>query len=64
VRPDASYARDGDVHIAYQAVQGSGSRDLLLVPEFWHSIELDEAGMFTLRGVPGEWRLFSVADRP
>jgi pimeloyl-ACP methyl ester carboxylesterase len=39
VRPDTSYARDGDVHIAYQVVHGSGSRDLLLVPEFWHSIE-------------------------
>jgi hypothetical protein len=39
MRPDTSYARDGDVHIAYQVLQGSGSRDLLLVPEFWHSIE-------------------------
>jgi class 3 adenylate cyclase/pimeloyl-ACP methyl ester carboxylesterase len=38
VRPDTSYALDGDVHIAYQ-VLGTGSRDLLLVPEFWHSIE-------------------------
>ena len=38
MRPDTSYALDGDVHIAYQ-VLGTGSRDLLLVPEFWHSIE-------------------------
>ena len=38
MRPDTNYARDGDVHIAYQ-VLGTGSRDLLLVPEFWHSIE-------------------------
>jgi hypothetical protein len=38
VRPDTSYVLDGDVHIAYQ-VLGTGSRDLLLVPEFWHSIE-------------------------
>ena len=27
-------------------------------------IELNEAGTFSLRGVPGEWRLFEVANRP
>jgi class 3 adenylate cyclase len=27
-------------------------------------IDLHEAGMFTLRGVPGEWRLFAVANQP
>jgi pimeloyl-ACP methyl ester carboxylesterase len=36
--PETRYARSGDVHIAYQTV-GEGTPDLLLVPEFWHSIE-------------------------
>ncbi|MDQ3777244.1 MAG: adenylate/guanylate cyclase domain-containing protein [Actinomycetota bacterium] len=36
--PETRYARSGDVHIAYQTV-GAGASDLLLVPEFWHSIE-------------------------
>jgi pimeloyl-ACP methyl ester carboxylesterase/class 3 adenylate cyclase len=38
VVPETRYARSGDVHIGYQAV-GEGPPDLLLVPEFWHSIE-------------------------
>ena len=36
--PETRYARSGDVHIAYQVV-GEGEPDLLLVAEFWHSIE-------------------------
>jgi pimeloyl-ACP methyl ester carboxylesterase len=38
VTPETRYARSGDVHIAYQVV-GEGKPDLVLVPEFWHSIE-------------------------
>jgi pimeloyl-ACP methyl ester carboxylesterase len=38
VVPETRYARSGDVHIGYQVV-GEGPPDLLLVPEFWHSIE-------------------------
>ena len=38
VVPETRYARSGDVHIAYQVV-GEGEPDLLLVAEFWHSIE-------------------------
>lgn len=38
MRPETSYARAGDIHIAYQVV-GAGPPDILLVPEFWHSIE-------------------------
>lgn len=38
VRPETRYARSGEVHIAYQVV-GAGGHDLVLVPEFWHSIE-------------------------
>jgi pimeloyl-ACP methyl ester carboxylesterase len=36
--PETRYAESGDVHIAYQVV-GDGAPDLVLVPEFWHSIE-------------------------
>ena len=36
--PETSYALAGDVHLAYQTV-GEGPPDILLVPEFWHSIE-------------------------
>lgn len=36
--PETRYARSGDVHIGYQVV-GDSPPDLLLVPEFWHSIE-------------------------
>jgi len=38
VRPETEYARAGDLHIAYHVV-GDGPVDLLLVSEFWHSIE-------------------------
>lgn len=36
--PETRYAAAGDVHIAYQVV-GDGPLDLILVAEFWHSIE-------------------------
>ena len=38
VLPETRYAERGDVHIAYQ-ITGEGETDLVLVPEFWHSIE-------------------------
>jgi class 3 adenylate cyclase/alpha-beta hydrolase superfamily lysophospholipase len=38
VRPETRYAKSGDLHIAYQVI-GAGGHDLVLVPEFWHSIE-------------------------
>jgi pimeloyl-ACP methyl ester carboxylesterase/class 3 adenylate cyclase len=38
VLPETRYAQSGDVHIAYQVV-GEGEPDLVLVAEFWHSIE-------------------------
>ena len=38
VVPETRYAQSGDVHIAYQVV-GDGETDLVLVPEFWNSIE-------------------------
>jgi pimeloyl-ACP methyl ester carboxylesterase/class 3 adenylate cyclase len=36
--PETRYAESSDVHIGYQVV-GEGPPDLVLVPEFWHSIE-------------------------
>jgi pimeloyl-ACP methyl ester carboxylesterase len=36
--PEPSYARSGDVSIAYQVV-GEGPLDLIYVAEFWNSIE-------------------------
>ena len=36
--PETRYAAAGDIHIAYQVV-GEGPLDLILVAEFWHSIE-------------------------
>src|SRR5262249_15416119 len=36
--PETRYAERGDVHIGYQ-ITGEGDTDLVLVPEFWHSIE-------------------------
>lgn len=39
VRPETRYARSGEIHIAYQVI-GTGRHDLVLVPEFWHSIEV------------------------
>jgi class 3 adenylate cyclase/pimeloyl-ACP methyl ester carboxylesterase len=38
VVPETRYAAAGDIHIAYQVV-GEGPLDLILVAEFWHSIE-------------------------
>jgi pimeloyl-ACP methyl ester carboxylesterase len=38
VRPETRWAKTGDVHIAYQIV-GEGPTDIVLVAEFWHSIE-------------------------
>ena len=38
MQPDTRYARSGDIQIAYQ-ITGEGETDLVLVPEFWHSIE-------------------------
>jgi class 3 adenylate cyclase len=38
VYAETRYAKDGDVHIAYQ-IEGDGPVDLLFNPEFWHSIE-------------------------
>ena len=44
--PETRYAQSGDLHIAYQVV-GAGEPDLVLVAEFWHSIETqwEEAAM-------------------
>jgi|SRR5919108_680330 class 3 adenylate cyclase len=38
MRPETAYARAGEINIAYQLL-GEGPTDILLVPEFWHSIE-------------------------
>jgi pimeloyl-ACP methyl ester carboxylesterase/class 3 adenylate cyclase len=38
VLPETRYAQSGEVHVAYQVV-GEGEPDLVLVAEFWHSIE-------------------------
>ena len=37
--PETRYAERGGVHIAYQVTGDEGESDLVLVPEFWHSIE-------------------------
>jgi len=37
--PETRYAKTGDLHIAYQVV-GDGPVDIVLVPEFWHTIEV------------------------
>jgi hypothetical protein len=44
-RPDVSYARSGDVAVAYQVV-GEGLEDLVDSTE--------------RRAAPGEWRLYAV----
>jgi pimeloyl-ACP methyl ester carboxylesterase/class 3 adenylate cyclase len=36
---ETRYAKTGDIHIAYQVV-GDGPVDIVLVAEFWHSIEV------------------------
>jgi class 3 adenylate cyclase len=38
MRPETHWAKAGDIHVAYQ-VMGDGPIDLVLVAEFWHSIE-------------------------
>ncbi|HSV37402.1 MAG TPA: adenylate/guanylate cyclase domain-containing protein [Nocardioidaceae bacterium] len=38
-RPDTRFARNGDVHIAYQVV-GDGPMDLVWVPSLWSHVEL------------------------
>ena len=39
MRPETRYGKTGDIHIAYQ-VFGDGPVDMVLVTEFWHSIEM------------------------
>jgi class 3 adenylate cyclase len=36
---ETRYAKTGDIHIAYQVV-GEGPVDIVLFPEFWHTIEV------------------------
>ncbi|MGH2784727.1 MAG: hypothetical protein ACRDJ1_05665 [Actinomycetota bacterium] len=65
--PPVSFATnpDGD-KIGYQ-VLGDGSIDLAFVSSLnpnvdvlWEHPNFDERGAYTLKGVPGEWRLFAV----
>jgi hypothetical protein len=53
--PKTQYAKSGDLHIAYQ-LTGSGPLDLVWRPGF-----VSHLGAHTLKGVPGEWRLFAVS---
>jgi class 3 adenylate cyclase/pimeloyl-ACP methyl ester carboxylesterase len=39
MRPETRYAKTGDLHIAYQVI-GDGPVDIVFVPEFWHTIEV------------------------
>lgn len=39
MRPATRYARIGDLHIAYE-ILGDGPLDLVYVPEFWNSMEV------------------------
>jgi hypothetical protein len=57
--PDVSYARSGDVSIAYQVV-GDGPPDLVLLVA-GSGIEFEDRGTDELKGVPGEWRLYAVS---
>jgi hypothetical protein len=41
VAPQTSYARSGDVHIAYQVV-GDGPLDLVWIPSLAHPVELGD----------------------
>jgi hypothetical protein len=69
------YTKSGDVHIAYQ-VTGEGPIDLVVAPGFVSHLEyqwehpesahfIDRLASFSrvirLKGVPGEWRLYAVA---
>jgi hypothetical protein len=53
---DIRYARSGDVAIVYQVVVSSTVEDLVAGSE----IAFDDRGAHSLKGVPGDWRLFSV----
>ena len=60
------YTKIGDVHIAYQVV-GDGPIDLVVVPGWVKDIvagsglRFEERGTQVLKGVPGEWQLFSAS---
>ena len=57
---DTRYARSGDANIAYQ-VAGNAPRDLVLEDLVAGSgLRSHYRGSHTLKGVPGEWRLFAV----
>jgi pimeloyl-ACP methyl ester carboxylesterase/class 3 adenylate cyclase len=65
VLPETRYAQSGDVHIAYQVV-GEREPDLVLVAEFWHSIEAqweEPALAAFLHGLSSFGRLISFDQR-
>ena len=59
--PDVSYARSGEVAIAYQTF-GSGPVDVVFAKDLvaGSGLEFDDRGVHELQGVPGEWRLYAV----
>ena len=67
--PKTQYAKSGDLHIAYQMTGCgplAGPREVLvsgtvgdLVPG--SGMRFEERRVHTLKGVPGEWRLFAVS---
>ena len=57
--PDVSYARSGEVAIAYQTF-GSGPVDVVVATVAGSGLEFDDRGVHELKGVPGEWRLYAV----
>ena len=67
--PDVQYARSGDVSIAYQVV-GEGPTDIVfyrgtagdLLSTSGLGLEFEERGTHELKGVPGEWQLYAVAN--
>ncbi|MDP8904574.1 MAG: hypothetical protein M3N29_04555 [Chloroflexota bacterium] len=52
--PETRYAKSGDVNIAYLVSSTVG--DLVAG---W-GIEFADRGAYALKGVPGEWRIFTV----
>jgi hypothetical protein len=66
VTPETRYARSGDAHIAHQ-VMGHAPLDVVLADQ-WFSlvagsgIGFEDRGMDALKGVPDEWRIFSVTE--
>jgi hypothetical protein len=55
------YARNGGVRIAYQVV-GEGDVDLVYIPDYISNlIEFTDRGTHELKGIPGKWQLFAVA---